>query len=526
MYVYTQDDRRLYGGLSAFWQSWLDYWLYLHGYESSACLAARPVSPLFLAKAILASSAVIDNALLRSAQSIVQRLAGPSQTTLPQAPSLAIVSKHQKSFVIEPAWLHWAESVTSETQAAYREDLLRLLVKADEDGNYRLGAFASRRVATELAADDRSPQALFSKAKHSMLQLGKSPAEILRELMDPARERQEFVVELDLAPVFVPGRVASRRVADTITLITSKRPDEIRHIPSFRLEALRCTVNTDDANQAVIEAVALAASVVHDLRVRDYIRTYLTGTARVLTGGDPAFLMSLPQPFWTPGPARKEVPRLPARLLSEANPAWSAALEHLAIAFSLWVEAPHAAASNVWQSLESVGVRHSSLGQYVGELSQLIAERELNHAATKFRAFRKAMAQFRDVEDWYFWSGDYPATTWAGRVLHRDSSNRASAWKDQPPVAWFDLSDGIIPNLWRASAGLSTWFATRLSEDLGLLYAVRNAFVHKGSRFGNRRLAEHVARVGLECLVALAVKQASAVPRSTTAAQQGAAPDG
>lgn len=528
MFIYSRTDRSLYANLTSFRQGWLDYWLYLHGDESSACLAARPISPWFLANAIRGASAGVDNALLNAAQSIARRLIISSQKTLPSAPVMRIVRKQGQSFVVEPIWRRWAESVISTPQLSYREDLLQLLRAAEASNDFRLAAFASRRLAAELAANDWSAKALFGKARFSLLQLDQAPDAVLREVFDQSKAQQEFVVELDFAHVFAPGAVAKRRLSTGMALITSKRPEELPHIPSHRIEGLRCTVTADEMNQAVVKAVDLAANVIHDFRIRDYVRTHLTGTARVLTAEGGTSWFSLPQPFWTPGPGRKEVPRLPARTLAENDPTWAAGLEHLAIALALWVESPHGAASGVWQALESVGLRHPALMKQVEEVARLIADRELSYAARKFNAFRLAMVPYRNVEDWYFWSDKYPATKWAGRIFDSRSPNNAGTWKDAPPLAWFDLSDGVLANLWRASAGLSTWFVARLHEDLSLLYAVRNAFVHKGSRFGNRRFAEHVARVGLECFVSLAVQRALFLQRSRAAdaAQQGATADG
>src|SRR5262245_53220499 len=149
MCVYNHSDRKPYTELSSFRQGWLDYWLYLHGDESSPCLAARPISPWSLAKSLLSASPTVDRAFLRASQAIVSKLVRSSISTIPSASIVSILQEKDKEekkdgkgkkekieLLIHPAWLKWATDVSSTNPDSYREELVQMLVSAESANDF------------------------------------------------------------------------------------------------------------------------------------------------------------------------------------------------------------------------------------------------------------------------------------------------------------------------------------------------------------------------------------------------------
>lgn len=501
MYVYNKLDRPKYAALTQFRRAWLDYWLYLHGNESSACLAARPISPWFMAKKIVDASPSIDKDFLKATNSIVKRLLLSSQKSFPPAPSAEIIQKNS----VADSWKMWASQVCATSPTAYREELLEMLAQAEEQDAFATAAFASRRLASEFAAEDWSSGSLFSVAKQAILDEGKAPAEVLRTVIDEAGQCHDFMVEFDLVPADVSNEVLRRRLPESLRFVTSKRSDWELHRPSNRLTGLRCTVTAPNISQAVAKSVEIVSRTIRNLRINDYVRTHLIA-ARVTEENRRQTFVSLPQPFWTPGPARRPVPTLPAERLEATGVVWKAALGHLSTALAIWIEAPHSAASSIWQALECLGYKEQAKHGVQKDLVNQIATRELEHLATKFSSFCEAMKGHLNVDNWYYWTRRCDARKWAGRVFDARSKYHVGTWGPDVPLAMFDFSNGVAACLWHAAAGLNDWFEKRLHEDLQLLSSVRNSLVHEGSQLGNRRLAEHLAKVGLDCLVSRAIR--------------------
>jgi hypothetical protein len=323
----------------------------------------------------------------------------------------------------------------------------------------------------------------------------------------------EYSVRFAVVPVYVIRSGDIRAMSKKL----SRSPYEFEKDSAGRnrLVALAYTVTARTPHDALARSLPLLRASLEYLRLRYYASTAVFGDVIVTrTNAADVVNIDLPQPFWPQERGGRTVPRMPSRFLwnlSKVAPddatRWKAAVRHLSNAIDVWAEDVHSAASAVWQALEAAGgsrqaVKHMLAVAYINQLGDALAESVSRSVSVTARMLAKTFPG----TDWYYRDPSrVSAREWLDCVQHPASTRHARIWRH--PRAWEIVAHkrvgllGLVRRLYYKPAS-ERWVWKRVEGDLDLLYALRNAFVHRGVRLGNDRLAGYLARLGVEILFA------------------------
>lgn len=510
MWIYTDEDLDARLSLAKPEGFLLDYWLFLHADETHSVWRARPFGLRFLATSVAVATGAQHRALVRVLAAELDRLRSVSHllpTSVPGEQPLDPATGQ-----IAASWRTWLAAALSDGYLrGFSSALLAAIEETVLSSDFFTMSFLLRRYASELADAEEAEHSIIGRAKQAILYTPPNVAgsDRIRVALEPSDD-VEYRVEFGVSPVEVPAKIAQ----------TAKRNSRSKFIlqgdsgSTKVLTGIQVVVNANHIRQAVANALPSARSVLQRLRLGHYIRTTLHGPVKILPpegSGDPRFL-SLPGPFWQKGTIAREIPRLPGatsyvqtHLAALGGQRWAAAVWHVSSAIGLWPEDVHAASSEVWQGLESFSgskqavssvLRRDYLRGLRDELLAILARRVTKQ--------RNVLEKHNGVCDWRYWDAkNYSAVNWARWILSEHSVAYIGKWRQPPaPLVLFDERAGLL-NDWAQTQSASVpprWAQQRVSRDLDLLYGLRNAAVHGGTRIGNERAAAYLGRMGLEIL--------------------------
>jgi hypothetical protein len=504
---------------------WLDYWLFLNSEETHPIWSTRPLGAKALARAVLASDAPSDWTLRTQLKREVEAVAKMSASvpTIPTPPVESLIV--DGSNLVGP-WLQWIRAIDTDSEATgIVQDICLALASALTDSRFQEVMYLTRHLASELSSAEWSGRQLFMTAKHAFCDSGSwanrnlekdSFAETLGALF-VVPLRRTYRVVFNVSPVYVTTEII-KTVGRGQRLILED--DDGRQ----RLTGIRSRTFAAHPEQAAIKSHRVATRILERLRLSFYVRTNLYGAVKVTDEvTNVESWIPLPQPFWTKGINRREVPGLPPgrfleamKLLAPHDAArWHATRWHLSQAFADWAEDVHSAAAKIWQALEAfapgnqkgfVRVQNAS-HQYLALIAEDIAE----HLATKLTSQARALNDLWGGEstrpDWYYWnSRAQPLHKWVAKVLDTRSPKNWQQWRDPTaPRLLFGQDVGLLVLISRRlkRPNSEQWMERRLENDLTLLYGLRNKIVHSGQRVLPDRMATYLASVGAEIIFTL-----------------------
>ncbi len=536
MWVYKQDSLRNRLRLRAAVGNWLDYWLFLHAEETHPVWCNRPLGLRQLAAAALQSNAKYDYTLRKALADEALRATKllPFLSGVPPVPTgdLAAASGW------EAAWLDWFQAVSATALESLVHELATATSRALAAQDYSTAFFLTRRLAAEVTEDDWSHTGRFIEIKRALCDSG--------SFADREPDLAEFTDVLTSA--FSPGStsrftvtvpVASTKVTRTVARIFHRGPRLLLESKAEGPDVLTgIEIDTDArrADEAAAFALEVARKVLDDLRLLFYVRTHLSGSVLVNKAeSEESVYLSLPQPFWSKAPGRREVPRLPRKfnevlsmLPEEESARWNAARWHLSQAFADWAEDSHTAAAHLWQALEAYslpgGWRNvfDLIPTYLEQAVPAMGE----HLATRVSLQARELNSIGQPCDWYYWvAKNVPFRTWLGRVLNAGSFNCYDRWSSPPaPMVLFHKDLGLLQvvnrRLWNSA---EPWMEKRLEADLTLLYGLRNKAVHGGQPVLPRRMARYLGQTAAEVLFGVMASRAESI-RSASVAPTGCEP--
>jgi hypothetical protein len=255
---------------------------------------------------------------------------------------------------------------------------------------------------------------------------------------------------------------------------------------------------------AVLDTFEKCRAVLNFIRVTALYNTALQGAIKV-ESLDRNFsrFYALRRPFWKSNEKNiRDSPSLPNNFLNNIddreNPDlnWDLSLHHFARAVAIWPEDVHAAASSVWQALESLfgkgnileGVRDRYLEKYKSDVRRHYWHR-LKIQSNRFIKFGGC--------DWSFPEEGQIENIQMSKKYVYESRN----WKF-PTVNDYCMHEefGILYKLYddHGIVDFDKMTMIRLKNDLNFLASIRHAFVHRGERIGSSEWVEYLANMGIE----------------------------
>lgn len=518
MWVYKGESARQRSFLRPELGFWLDYWLFLHSEETHPVWCARPLGAREVAAALLATNPA-ERALigqLRRELTAFRKLESYLHET-PRLPALDSASAREVN--------EWCKSFLEIDKNRLIGEIVGALSNAVHSGSFAQTTFLTRRLASELGGDEWADRQLFIGTKQKFCDSGDfaerslAPTTLADGLMElfTAPAPTNYSVELNLAPVAITKTIARlvngpRKRLGLELICEEEGPPGTQ---GLNLKGIRCEVTAAHPELALSIALARARGTLDMLRLRHYTRTSIYGAAKVTTPAEAKHLfLSLPQPFWRGGDNRRAVPTLPkgfsktARSLPEPErERWHAARWCLSNALAALAEDPHAAASQVWQALESYTTSgsHKPLENARALAGKYLARvpRELAYFFARQLSLQTYSLKNLGATNWYRWnSSNIGVEKWLSRVLDARSTHHFSTWSPPAPALIFNESLGLLPTISRMlyRPGSASWMEQRVLADLTLLYGLRNAVVHSGKRPLPRRMASYLAQLALEIL--------------------------
>lgn len=508
---------------------WVDHWLFLHMDVAFGVWRARPLGLKGLAN-MVASGESAPRAIIPELEGYARlcRLLGE------HAPS-ADAARSRGG--IEFSWREWAEQYTDgDVHHRFTEAIAAALERAISNRDFETIAYLSRRLASELGDHTRSQKDIFTATCRALEEERLSCIALAAQFTSPADERT-YTVSYSVTPVEISSRISTLR-SRGVALI-KERNEESPSQPTYRLTGITVSVSASTASAAYEESLPLCRTALDDLRTRHYLRTSLFGPVTVEgdEGGE-VRMFSLHQPFWTKKGARdRALPTLPKNFnllldspCGDEGARWAAVKWHISQALRSWPEDVHSAASGTWQALESLisksrkrgavqGVLENVVQPYLRTLRSELAAFICNQINAQARAYRAYGGS-----DWPTRKVSEDPHQWLVRVLDRSSPVWYRRWRVPPaPYILFAKGPGLVRELLRDDGSWreADWMFRRLESDFAHLYAMRNAIVHRGVRFGSDRWAGYLAALGLEALYSLASERVSAL-QAAMAATKGA----
>jgi hypothetical protein len=530
MWVYAQDSllRRL--RLPEPLAYWVDYWLFLHADETHSIWRVRPLGLRLVATTALVDAHNTNAQLLRQIadEAIAAARIAPFLPGIPVPPPIAPVQGSRW----HPEWMGWFESLLRpDVSSILLHDFVVALAQALDTGDYALASFITRRLAAELAEHEWSDRALFRIVKTNFCDANTIEAfsrESFATLLGDAFSEPpvtKYRAAIELAPTLVWPRF--ERILEKPRRLRVEAVDGGKTI----LRGLTLEVTASHYDEAAAIALDELRDVLERLRLFHNVRTHAIGAIEVTRVDDSRiFTVDLPQPFWTAGPGRRrDVPHVPYyqlvrshRLTPAEKIRWRAAQWHVSQSLAIWAEDTHAAASHVWQALESYSESDQRginkvlplASEYLVAALPTLAE----YLAAGIAGQSVAIRGIGQICNWACWSRKkQPIHEWMRSVLdHRASIGYSRRSIPLPPALIFDLNAGLLRVVDRKLADPTSelWMESRLTSDLRLLYGIRNAVVHRGERILSRRMAAYLGRTGLEVLFAvMEARMAKTLPR-------------
>jgi len=521
LWVYSREDLDQRLSLDASLGSWLDHWLFLHADETHSLLWRRPLGLAGLCE-ILGTD--ISNRLypglvypLAEELESYRDLAGVLQFACPQQAALDDTDKGHVR--LHPDWVLWIARVASpERRVQVIRNLTRAIGNFFSNGDLARGYWLSRRLSAELSHEYCTPRGVVQSTRRIFLREKETDlTRGLERLIAFATTPQYFTVTLQTLATPFPANAQAAYFNGSATVLFEPRDSSTTRTT----KAIRSVVVASHPESAVIHATDQATSLMAELRLTHYVSMQLTGHATVLCEDGTELPHMLQQPFWTKGLGKRGVPQLPHlsdNLLSEMTDEqlsrWQATSWHMSHAISSWPIDAHKAASEVWQAIESyVGEKNRErqfsttgrIGIYCASFGSSFASSFLPYLLHCINSQSQVIRNTGRTCDWFTWIKDkFTLHAWFERAFHSGSKWYFGSWNDPPaPSILFDLDQGLLPMLARSLrvGTLPQGLQIRLLRDFRLLYGVRNAVVHSGTKTVPTEFAYHLARIGMESLL-------------------------
>jgi len=515
MWVYNGDSLTHRVSLPDALGYWLDYWLFLNADETHRLWCARPIGLRLIATAALTSSGKKKNVL--RAQLAADAVAASRIVSLLRGIAMPPSTQPLVAGQWRNAWLDWFKCMLQDTSRDTLVDSFAAAIGEHLTSNdLSTVNFLTRRLAAELADRGWSPRELFRPVKYVFCDAGDFDfsefdptrfAATLRATFSASKTRQ-FQVSVDVAPVrFSFAHVQQFRRWKLILERVEGGQGVLRRIDM--------TVNAEHHDQAAAEGLEWACELIERLRVAYYTRTQLIGDIIVRdTEGESETFMPLPHPFWADARARRDVPGMPknfrgllALLPEDRRHVWRAAQWHVSQALAVWADDGHSAASHVWQGLEaftgSPDQGRRAVLDLVPQYISAVVPEMAGFLGDGLNLQKDAVRRLDLTCTWPSWNlARVPLAKWVDRVLRAANEKNASTAQPLPRIL-VDARVGLLRVIEHKlhDAASEIWMEERVSSDLKLLYALRNAVVHQGERLLSRRGAMYLGQVGLEVLL-------------------------
>lgn len=525
MWTYHQDDLERRLQLTEDVGFVIDHWLFLHADETHAVWSSRPIGLRFLAETALSSNGPRHKVLLQGVGRELSLLGGIGHLFPTKVPTETPVDTQKGE--INLVWKRWLEEAESQT---FRQGYLNALASEIEDAickrDYGTATFLLRKASAEVAGDDTALNAIVSQSLQATLRSSK-PVKLtglLNDLLFPS-EDELFEVQFGVTSVQIPSAVVSKaRNRAKSALVIDENSEE----PN-KLIALKVEVSAHHPTQAIHLGLPKVRQILEQFKIRHYVRVTLHGSVMVsqLRGCSEPKCFSLAEPFGSGSGFVRPLPKIPGAMkfvISQLEPTdrepWKAAVWHVSNAISLWPEDTHAAASEIWQGLESfAGSRKEVVNTLVNEYLAEIPNEILSLIARKIYKQRDILRVQTGSCDWKVWNEQkISLKSWVHSVRNPKSSESICSWgSPKAPLILSEEVTGLLATWEPAlrSGSPPKWAKERTLHDLDLLYGMRNAAVHSGTRVGNQRLAAYLGRVGLEMLLTTMVNRVSGINQST-----------
>lgn len=519
MWVYTPKEpleRRL--AIDPFVGLWLDQWLSMLAEDTHPYWAARPLGLASLAELVNGyQDPEFDQLMIkqtaREAEKLLPNIALPSEFNQPVSPYLNLFpqkKQRQKLYEWATEWKNWFQTLTSSpllrTQVV--DILYERLISSIESGDPKAILMWTRLLGQELLGQGRSPRGLlemtlprFVPREGPSSSSGLDWEALIAEIVKPVEER-EFQVQ-----VFATSGVIGRRRQRAL-------PSNVSFSPDGRLESIVHIVRAVHREDAKLKGLSDAMRLVQILRTRHSVNVQIHGNVR-LSSTEPGSLpvdMPPPQPFWERGPGKRAIPTVPAHFDQVGNALkdrdatrWRNSRSQFDRAVDTWAEDIYAAATYVWAALEALSGRTERVA---APFQRSLGSDLLDYMAAKFSlqcdALQRYLLLCAGRSPWSFYEAQHWSKTsdWLTAVL-TPSTNQwyYENWREpKPPPFLFDRDYGKFYEL-QSILSLTLPLYKALSDDLKLLRALRNGFIHNGNRTMSYNLASYLGRVGLEVLL-------------------------
>jgi hypothetical protein len=517
MWVYSGESLEHRLKLDPLLGFWIDYWLFLHGDEAHPIWCNRPLGLRAIAITALESQSSTHNRLLRKQLKLETSLVTKLIAYLKCVPPHPVITLDFDNSVWPENWLRWFEQIAKVEASILANEIIEAITMTLGSKDLFTTAYLTRRLAAELGGDEWSKGQLFTVAQSEICDSGlfdsqpldvTKMAESLRNIF-VTTSPSSYTVTVNVAPAAISSQLAKT----SVSVLASIDENGL-----YTLTGLKSEVKASHPHLAAMKGLNSFGKTLEYLRLRHNVRTHLYGAIKVsCSAQEIETSLSLPQPFWPNERGRRKIPRLPSNfnrfvnnLSSNERNKWYAARWHLSSAFSDWSEDIHSAAAKVWQAIESF----SSTGSATNAVSQ-ITESYLRIMPTKIATFLAHRIEGQRVilskrgyhPKWYrFNESNTSIETWLWRILDKRSYKHYSSWVSPPaPEAAFNPQVGLLQTIYRRmnNPNSEAWMERRVEGDLKLLYGLRNAVVHNGTRIFAVRMADYLARVGTEVLLEL-----------------------
>jgi hypothetical protein len=505
-----------------------DYWLALHFERTHPLLALRPIGARTLTQIAGDGNDLdpkTDRVLIAAIADELSKLREINPYLAIPLPG-AVLSNRDGFTQAAKDWL--ADARKGSDLDGLPCSLSKIALPSVDKRDYSQMALILRRLAAELAANDKSSWSLFSASKEIVDgdNTRESVAASITTLLTKT-EKIRYSVSFPVIPARAPAilrQMYTTKIEEGCGNAAELKRHNLANENGFNFltEINFYDIFASDMEQAVHQALEKVREHLRWLRLRMNVRTSLSQFALVKPLGSDQVPSRVPLPllFWARYEERRLIRELPPKFLESRPPdekaRWRGGLDHLSAAIYNWTDDPHSAASFVWQAIEAVtpdssGWKNNPLENSIvkGYLQSLWKELGYTIAVAiteQARELRRIVPNRR----WHYYNaGEGGRNAWAqnleqwlANVCTPSSAHFYAKWHH--PDAWVFIGDqnvGVLPLLWRLRcASTNNELADRLKNDLKLLYGLRNSLVHDGVRRGNQALAMYLARVGMEIL--------------------------
>lgn len=392
----------------------------------------------------------------------------------------------------------------SRAQTTIIDEIVNQLAEAIKKNDYDKIA----NLTTLLASNNpQSERASVQIAKQVFLNNSSNiPIKEKLKALAPTNEN-EYIVRFQVGRVAIPNNLIKKlaRIRPIVEYEgvwppASNDADAVKYLTGMEVDVTA----THPENAAEIALLKCQESV-HQLRVKNYIRTHIIGAIKLrIIGENNEIWLSLPQPFWKKkAGGSREIPNFKSIIKIIRFPyrtKWEAARFHISQAIAEWPEDAHSAATDVCQALESyAGSKREAIDGLAGKYSSIFPAIFKKFIASRIHRQNVLFQNIGLGNRWYCYGTRSDFKIWLGRVVSPESTYYFDKWRPYAPHIAFNSIVGLInPN--NITLGKSR-LEGDIKNNINLIFGIRNAIAHRGEKVGPVKWARYLARLGLEILL-------------------------